>query len=116
MFALDFGYTLDFISTCVTAVTGMDMDPGRILEIGERKSNLERLFSLREGYRGRADDVVPDRFIDEPLPSGESKGEKLDLDTMLTEYYVVRGWDESGIPTEKKLEDLGLKDYTGLKA
>jgi len=27
---------------------------------------------------------------------------------MLDEYYDLRGWDQSGIPTEKKLEELGL--------
>jgi aldehyde:ferredoxin oxidoreductase len=28
---------------------------------------------------------------------------------MLAEYYKVRGWDENGIPTDSKLEELGLK-------
>lgn len=113
MFALDFGYTLEFISTCITAVTGMSMSPEKIEEIGDRISNLERLFALREGFRGKKDDVVPARFIEEALPSGESKGERLDLEAMLGEYYQVRGWDEEGIPTRKKLEELGLEEYSG---
>jgi aldehyde:ferredoxin oxidoreductase len=28
---------------------------------------------------------------------------------MLTEYYPLRGWDQNGIPTEKKLKELGLE-------
>lgn len=48
----------------------------------------------------------------EPLKAGGSKGQvisKEDLDTMLDEYYSLRGWDmETGIPTREKLVDLGL--------
>ncbi|MEX2723842.1 MAG: aldehyde ferredoxin oxidoreductase C-terminal domain-containing protein [Candidatus Freyarchaeota archaeon] len=27
---------------------------------------------------------------------------------MLNEYYEARGWDNNGIPTQKKLSELGL--------
>ncbi|MPM71519.1 hypothetical protein SDC9_118484 [bioreactor metagenome] len=27
---------------------------------------------------------------------------------MLNEYYAGRGWDEYGVPTDEKLEELGL--------
>ncbi len=114
MFALDFGYTLEFISTCITAITGMKMSPEKILKIGERISNLERLFALREGFRGKKDDVVPSRFIHEGLPSGASEGEKLDLETLLKDYYRAREWDEEGYPTENKLRGLGLEKYLDL--
>ncbi|NMA00034.1 MAG: hypothetical protein GX924_03250, partial [Clostridiaceae bacterium] len=30
------------------------------------------------------------------------------LDKMLPKYYKVRGWDENGIPTKKKLKKLGI--------
>ncbi|MCD6574784.1 hypothetical protein J7K97_03785, partial [Candidatus Aerophobetes bacterium] len=33
------------------------------------------------------------------------------LNLMLNEYYQLRGWDEFGIPTEEKLEELGLKKF-----
>ena len=29
---------------------------------------------------------------------------------MLDEYYDLRGWDPNGIPTEKKLKELGLSN------
>jgi aldehyde:ferredoxin oxidoreductase len=29
---------------------------------------------------------------------------------MLDEYYKFRGWDEEGVPTKEKLEELNL-DY-----
>jgi aldehyde:ferredoxin oxidoreductase len=31
------------------------------------------------------------------------------LSEMLPEYYRLRGWTPDGIPTRKKLDDLGLE-------
>jgi hypothetical protein len=50
----------------------------------------------------------------EPMPDGPEKGAVLNrekIDTLLDEYYVLRGWDKiTGIPTREKLSALGL-DY-----
>ena len=44
------------------------------------------------------------------MEEGGSKGEVVNLDLMLDEYYEARGWDKgSGFPTRQKLEQLGLK-------
>jgi aldehyde:ferredoxin oxidoreductase len=32
----------------------------------------------------------------------------VELDTMLDEYYSRMGWDANGVPTSKRLEELGL--------
>jgi aldehyde:ferredoxin oxidoreductase len=32
------------------------------------------------------------------------------LDTMLDEYYALRGWDREGIPTPETLDKLDLGD------
>jgi len=29
---------------------------------------------------------------------------------MLSEYYVLRGWSEEGMPTAAKLKELGLEE------
>jgi aldehyde:ferredoxin oxidoreductase len=34
-------------------------------------------------------------------------------DTMLDEYYQVRGWDSEGVPTEDSLRRLRLKELIG---
>ncbi|MEM2465475.1 MAG: aldehyde ferredoxin oxidoreductase C-terminal domain-containing protein, partial [Candidatus Bathyarchaeia archaeon] len=39
-----------------------------------------------------------------------SKGHIFELDTLLKEYYKIRGWNEKGKPTKTKLEELGLSD------
>jgi aldehyde:ferredoxin oxidoreductase len=59
----------------------------------------------------KKDDTLPDRFLKEPIPDGPCKGQTVDLETMLNEYYQVRGWDtKTGLIPRRKLEELGLKN------
>ena len=62
---------------------------------------------------GREDDSLPERILTEPIKDGVSKGNYLskdELNEMLDEYYVARGWDlKTGMPTKEKLEELGLE-------
>jgi len=73
--------------------------------------NLQRMFNVREGITSK-DDQLPARV--RAVPSfgkyaTEPAVEVRDLEGMLKEYYLERGWDPTtGIPTEKKLEELGL--------
>jgi aldehyde:ferredoxin oxidoreductase len=88
--------------------TGADYTPEALLEAGERIYNLERLFLLGAGFTA-ADDTLPKRMLEEPLPDGPGKGHVVELSQMLPEFYRLRGWDENGVPTEEKLASLGLK-------
>ena len=92
----------------ITYATGWEVDEKEILRIGERIYNIERLFNLREGMT-KDQDWLPDRFTKEPLPEGPAKGQVVELDKMLPEYYKLRMWDwETGYPKEEKLKELGL--------
>jgi aldehyde:ferredoxin oxidoreductase len=92
----------------LNAVTGLHLTAQDALLIGERIVNVEKAFNVREGMT-RHDDSLPERFLNEPLPSGPSKGHVCDLKIMLDEYYTLRGWDaKTGLPTRKKLEELTL--------
>ncbi|MEJ2723400.1 MAG: aldehyde ferredoxin oxidoreductase family protein [Deltaproteobacteria bacterium] len=97
------------------AVTGLVYAPEEIARVGERINNLAKAFNVREGFT-RADDTLPRRLMTEPLQAGASKGYVIsqnDLDQMLDEYYEARGWDrDTGIPTRKKLVELGLEYVT----
>ncbi len=76
---------------------------------GERLYNLARVYNVREGIT-RADDTLPPRLLEEPMPEGPAKGEKVNLDPLLNAYYEYRGWDkDTGIPTKEKLKELGLE-------
>lgn len=91
----------------LNAATGAGYDMEEILRAGERIINAERLFLARAGL-SRKDDSLPPRIVEEPLPDGPAKGSVCHLDEMLTEYYGLRGWTQDGVPTEKKLRELGL--------
>jgi aldehyde:ferredoxin oxidoreductase len=93
-------------------ITGLDISPDELKEIGERIYTLERMFNIREGL-GRKDDYLPDFCYEVPMPAGLPivKGKKLDrekYDEMLDEYYGLHGWEENGIPAQETLEKLGL--------
>ena len=103
-------YKLDVAAEMIRASTGWDIDEKELATAGERISNVERMFNVREGIR-REDDTLPLRVLEEPLPDGPSKGAKLgnDFDLMVDEFYEVCGWDkQTGIPTRERLKHLGL--------
>lgn len=91
----------------IAAGTKWDMTAEELLKAGERVWNLEKQYNIREGWKPE-DDRLPDRLVKEPLPEGPSKGMVSRLSEMLPKYYALRGWDEKGYPTQKKLTELGL--------
>jgi aldehyde:ferredoxin oxidoreductase len=97
----------DYYARLLSTVTGETIEPQELLRIGERIWTTERLFNLAAGYT-RADDSLPPRLTDEPVAGGPAKGEVVDLQPMLDEYYLSRGWDAEGRPSERKLRSLGL--------
>jgi len=103
------GVRLETIRDIVAAATGWDITLAEMMTVGERAFNLCRAFNVREGV-SRKDDVLPARLM-EPLPEGPYKGEAIpkdDFERMLDYYYEFRGWNEAGVPTRQKLEELGL--------
>ncbi|MFQ6027960.1 MAG: aldehyde ferredoxin oxidoreductase family protein [Dehalococcoidia bacterium] len=95
-------------------ITGWPMTPEELRQVGERVSNLKKLFNLREGWT-RSDDTLPARVLNEPLPSGVAAGVGLtqeDLDFMITGYYRARGWTDAGRIPESTLAGLGLLDIS----
>lgn len=94
-----------------SAWTGEEVSEQEITQAGERVWNLERCFNVREGAT-RADDRLPWRLMHEELPDRPGAINSPEaLNTMLNEYYDLRGWDrETGWPTRETLEDLGLCD------
>ncbi len=102
-----FGTTIPKYGELVSAATGFDIDGDGFMEIGERIFLLEREFNAREGFT-RKDDILPSRFLEEPLEKGPSKNSVVPLDEMLNEYYELRGLDGEGRPLKEKMKELGL--------
>jgi aldehyde:ferredoxin oxidoreductase len=80
-------------------ITGRD--PSHLFTSAERAYQVEKSFNARLGL-DRKDDVR----------KGTLRGEKnpVDLPGMLDEYYQYRGCSADGLPTRKRLEEIGLAD------
>lgn len=102
-----FALGLPEIAAMLRSTIGIDMTDEEVLLVGERIWNLEKLFNLEAGFT-RSDDTLPPRLLHEALTSGPAKGRVADLDIMLDEYYELRGWDENGIPSDKKIGELSI--------
>ncbi len=105
-----FALTPRQVTLLLTGLTGIEEFAGTdyLMTAGERIYNLTRLFNIREGF-GRKDDTLPSRLLKEPMPSGPAKGLTVDLEPMLNEYYLIRGWDEEGVPKKETLDLLELR-------
>jgi aldehyde:ferredoxin oxidoreductase len=95
------------LAEMLSALTGVTYTVEEFLKIGERIWNNERMWNLDNGYTAD-DDTLPSRLLEEPIKTGPAKGEVNRLGEMLPEYYSLRGWDENGVPTAEKLEELSL--------
>jgi aldehyde:ferredoxin oxidoreductase len=90
----------------LAAITGFDLDAEKLLKLGERVTNLERLMNNMYGL-DRKEDILPKRLTQEPIPAGPSKGQVSHVPEMIDEYYRLRGWID-GKPTAEKLKELGI--------
>jgi len=102
-----FGIGADELAAMLSAITGVAYTTEDFMKCGDRIWNLERQWNLNSGITA-ADDTLPARLLNEPLKTGASKGMVSRLPEMLPVYYNLRGWDESGVPTQAKLGELGL--------
>ncbi|HVY48386.1 MAG TPA: aldehyde ferredoxin oxidoreductase C-terminal domain-containing protein, partial [Minicystis sp.] len=80
------------------AVVGRGLGADGVRAAGRRIVLLRRLFNEREGWT-RAEDTLPSRFFDAPLPDGAARGAKLDragFAAAIEAYYAARGLDGEG--------------------
>jgi aldehyde:ferredoxin oxidoreductase len=101
-----------------TLATGIPMTAEELEMDGERIENLARLFNIREGKGTREYDTLPWKIENVPVPEeGPAKGMVVsdeELQVGLDDYYAARGWTSDGVPTVKKLEEVGLSEYAGI--
>ena len=91
----------------IKLATGMSMDFGKYIQIGERGYTMERHINSKFGVSA-ANDKLPKRLTDVPQDPQNPKT-KIPLETMKKTYYAARGWDKNGIPTEATLRRLKIK-------
>jgi len=102
-----FAWGLADIQPQIQAACEGDWSLERLNLVGERIWNMEKQFNLAAGLT-KKDDELPPRLKTEPAKTGPAKGLVSGLDTMLPEYYELRGWDVEGVPSSGTLERLGL--------
>lgn len=92
------------LAALLSAVTAVNYSAEEVLRCGERTYNIERLFNIKAGFSEK-DDILPERFF------AEDGIDKSDFAKSLKDYYHFRGWDENGVPVDKKLQELRIENF-----
>ncbi|MFX1406935.1 MAG: aldehyde ferredoxin oxidoreductase N-terminal domain-containing protein [Promethearchaeota archaeon] len=113
---------IELVTDFYNAVTGFELKPEELLKAGERTWNLLKMMNAKEGFT-RRDDKFPSGWF-KPLKFGKELIKLKDFfgttlitdkiaNQLLEDYYDERGWiKDSGLPSQKKLKELGLDKYT----
>ncbi len=91
------------------ATTGWNTSMWELMKVGERITTMARVFNIREGFT-KNDDWLPERFF-QPQTSGALSKSAVDPEKFKKarkKYYEMMSWDENGIPTKTKLEELDI--------
>jgi aldehyde:ferredoxin oxidoreductase len=100
----------DDVLAAINAATGWNTTIEEALQIGERATNMARVFNIREGF-SRKDDILPERIF-QGLQNGPLEGKPLPRDEFeraLTALYGLKGWDpDTSQPSRERLEALSL--------
>ncbi len=90
-------FSLEPEAQLAAALTGWDLTPAQLFEIGTRIVSAERLINLSYGMTAR-DDTLPATFLKIPLDTGPAAGQTVALDEMVHDFYEAMGWDRDGNP------------------
>jgi aldehyde:ferredoxin oxidoreductase len=99
---------LEEFSSQIANVTGLALSPDALDRVGLNVMGVERMINRRLGV-GRGDDTLPDRWFDEPNPSGAYKGERIDraeFDAMLSRFYRISNLTDDGVPVDAWRREL----------
>ena len=104
----------DVMTRMLKAVVGWDYTREEAELLGERVTNLQRLYNIRRGLSAGDDFDFGPRLLEVPNPPGPKYFKSIEpyLDEFIYGYYGAMGWDEkTGIPTEETLKRLCLEKY-----
>lgn len=104
------GVTFKQPEEILRAVAGWDITSAELIRTCERILTAARLFNVKQGLTAD-DDRLPPRFYEDKTEGPFVKG--LDREKMergKRYYYTLMGWDEDGIPTPERVEELYIYD------
>lgn len=91
---------MEHFSAQIANVTGIELSPAQLRDVGLNITGLERLVNYALGIR-RVDDTLPKRWFEEEIEWGAFAGEKIDrdeFDSLLSRFYEVSQLDPEGRP------------------
>lgn len=91
-------------------VTGFEFSREEMEQTARRLVTARKLFNIRQGWSPK-EDMLPERFLAEPLGTGASSGAVLDrtqLEHLVTVYNEARGWSAEGWVPESAQQELQL--------
>lgn len=99
----------DDLLRLINTSTGNQLELPELLLAGERAWNLKRMINIKLGLKPE-DDRIPAKLL-RPLEDahGEMAGFAPDIASMISAYYLTRGWDPvTGLPSAETRQQLGL--------
>lgn len=72
---------------------GVDYTPEYLKKILSDSIDLDFKLNRKFGLK-KEDDTLPERFREEPLSEGPTKGSTVNIQKMIDEYYALHGWNE----------------------
>lgn len=91
-------YPWEELAKMIYSTTGLKTDKDSLKSLASRITNVTRSFNIREGLTPE-DDQLPGRLYRESLKTGHKIAQE-EIEFMKSEYYRLRGWDETGQPRE----------------
>ena len=81
------------VSSLLRYGTGVDYSPDYLQKINADSIDLEHELNKKLGVK-REDDTLPERFQNEPLTEGPTKGSTVDIKRMVDEYRKIHKWED----------------------
>jgi aldehyde:ferredoxin oxidoreductase len=101
----------DDVIGAINAATGYGWGIEEMLAVGERATNLARVFNVREGFSAR-DDTLPVRLF-APLAAGALAGVAIEREAFaaaMQQLYRFKGWDPiTTAPSRERLRALDIE-------
>jgi aldehyde:ferredoxin oxidoreductase len=94
----------------LNAATGWNKSPEEYMAIGERIQTLKQAFNIKHGIDPKANKLSERAIGRAPLTHGANKGRTVNIEKMMSDYWVQFGWDAAtGKPTQQCMTRLGIQ-------
>jgi len=104
------GVTYKQPAEILNAVAGWDVSSAELIRTAERILTAARLFNVKQGLTDD-DDRLPPRFFENKTEGPFVAGlDREKMEKAKRYYYTLMGWDENGVPTPERVDELYIYD------